>query len=366
MKQGAQFWLRIAIAVFFLALLYLAPTIILPFGISLILSTLLSPVARYIQKTIHHFGFQKFPYDLSIILSFGLFILVIYLLIIGILAPFITQFKEFIYNVPAALQALEMKIPQVQAVYEFTVMPPEIQGIFTDIVKQIGNYSLRVAQFSLSAVFSFATTVVELIVVPFLTFYMMKKGSAFIQWFIDIFPQTYRSHLKIFFSELHFVLTAYIRGQLALCAIMGCVVFLGMEFLNIPYPLVIGLLAAIVELIPMIGPIIGAIPPVLLALLQGSSVALKVIVFYIIVQQLDGHFVMPKLMGSIIRVHPVAIIAGVLIGGHIFGVVGMMVAVPLTAVIQVVLKHLWFYNFCRQQAKQTELNGASVNKNEGK
>ena len=70
---------------------------------------------------------------------------------------------------------------------------------------------------------------------------------------------------------------------------------------------------------------------------------LKVIVFYIIVQQLDSHLIMPKLMGSIINVHPVAIILGVLVGGHLYGIVGMMVAVPLLAVLQVILKHMWFY-----------------------
>ena len=120
--------------------------------------------------------------------------------------------------------------------------------------------------------------------------------------------------------------------------------FIGMMALHIPYPLVIGLLAAIVETIPLIGPIIGAIPPVLLGLLQGTTVMFQVIIFYVIVQQVDGHFVMPKLMGSIINVHPVSIIAGVLIGGKLFGVVGTIIAVPLVAVLQILLKHMWFYD----------------------
>lgn len=70
----------------------------------------------------------------------------------------------------------------------------------------------------------------------------------------------------------------------------------------------------------------------------------KVILFYIVVQQLDSHLIMPKLMGSIINVHPVAIILGVLVGGHLYGVVGMMIAVPTLAVLQVMLKHMWFYD----------------------
>ena len=139
------------------------------------------------------------------------------------------------------------------------------------------------------------------------------------------------------------MLRAYVHGQLLLCALMAVVVFIGMWIMDIPYPLVIGLLAGVVELVPIIGPVVGAIPPILLGLLQGTGVMMQVIVFYVIVQQIDSHFVMPKLMGSIIDVHPLAIIAGVLIGGSLFGIIGMIISVPVVAVIQIILRHMWFY-----------------------
>ena len=141
------------------------------------------------------------------------------------------------------------------------------------------------------------------------------------------------------------MLSAYVRGQLTLSVLMAMVTFLGMVALDIPYPLVIGLLAGVMELVPVLGPIIGAIPPALLGLLQSSHVMAQVIVFYIIVQQLDSHLIMPKVMGHVINVHPVAIIAGVLIGGHLFGILGMMIAVPVLAVLQVVIRHMWFYDY---------------------
>ena len=97
-------------------------------------------------------------------------------------------------------------------------------------------------------------------------------------------------------------------------------------------------------MVPVIGPIIGAIPPILLGLLQGTGTMVQVIVFYVVVQQLDSHLVMPKLMGSVIKVHPVAIIAGVLIGGSLYGIVGMMISVPAVAVLQVLLRHMWYYD----------------------
>ncbi len=345
MRRDAEFWMRISVVAGFLALLIAAPVVLFPFTVSLVIAILLNPLAKWIHEHVKLFGgLKQLPYDVAILFSFAIFVAVIYMIIIHIFVPFITEFRAFIKGVPDMVVAVQQAIPELEKQFQLSVMPPEAKNFISRIIQDVGEYTLKIAQFSLSAIFSFASTVIELIVVPFITFYMMKKGNAFIQGFIGIFPDRFHGHLSRLFEEIHFVLNAYIRGQLLLSVIMAFVVFLGMWSMNIPYPLVIGLLAGVVEMIPLVGPIIGAIPPVLLGLMQGSAVMVKVIIFYVVVQQLDGHFFMPKLMGSIIDVHPVAIIAGVLIGGQLFGILGMMISVPLVAVLQILLRHLWFYN----------------------
>ncbi len=345
MRRDAEFWMRISVVAGFLALIVAAPVVLFPFTVSLVIAILLNPLAKWIHEHVKLFGgLKQLPYDVAILFSFAIFVSVIYMIIIHIFVPFVTEFREFIKGVPDMVVAVQQAIPELERQYQLSLLPPEAKNFISRIIQDVGEYTLKIAQFSLSAIFSFASTVIELIVVPFITFYMMKKGNAFIQGFIGIFPDRFHAHLAKLFEETHFVLNAYIRGQLLLSVIMGFVVFLGMWSMNIPYPLVIGLLAGVVEMIPLVGPIIGAVPPVLLGLMQGSAVMMKVIVFYIVVQQLDGHFFMPKLMGSIIDVHPVAIIAGVLIGGQLYGVLGMMISVPLVAVLQILLRHLWFYN----------------------
>lgn len=345
MRRDAEFWMRISVVAGFLALIIAAPVVLFPFTVSLVIAILLNPLAKWIHEHVKLFGgLKQLPYDVAILFSFAIFVAVIYMIIIHIFVPFITEFRAFIKGVPDMVVAVQQAIPELERQYQLSLLPPEAKNFVSRIIQDVGEYTLKIAQFSLSAIFSFASTVIELIVVPFITFYMMKKGSAFIHGFIGIFPDRFHGHLSKLFEEIHFVLNAYIRGQLLLSFIMAFVVFLGMWSMNIPYPLVIGLLAGVVEMIPLVGPIIGAIPPVLLGLMQGSAVMVKVIVFYVVVQQLDGHFFMPKLMGSIIDVHPVAIIAGVLIGGQLYGILGMMISVPLVAVLQILLRHLWFYN----------------------
>lgn len=344
MKKTPEFWMRISITVFFILLIIAAPVVLFPFGISLIIAILLTPLAQLIQKWGSRFIKRRFPYEIAIVMSFCIFLGVLYLIGIHIFVPFINELREFTKSLPATFAALQAAVPELETEYNLNLLPPEAQSFISKMIQEIGDYTLKLAQFSLSAIFTFASTVIELIVVPFITFYMMKKGNAFANQFAEFFPERYHAHIKSLFKEIHFVLKAYIHGQLLLSVLMAFLVFLGMWIMDIPYPLVIGLLAGVVEMVPVIGPIIGAVPPILLGLLQGSGVMVQVMVFYVIVQQLDSHFIMPKLMGSIIEVHPVAIIAGVLIGGSLHGVVGMMVSVPIVAVLQVLLRHMWYYD----------------------
>ena len=111
MKNSPEFWLRIAVIVFIVTLIILVPQILYPFSISLILSVLLTPVADSIQALMRKAGLQKFPYDISIILSFLLFIALVYLVIIHILVPFVTEAKSFINGLPAIVQEIQQAIP---------------------------------------------------------------------------------------------------------------------------------------------------------------------------------------------------------------------------------------------------------------
>ena len=223
------------------------PSVLFPFVVSLIITTLLNPVAHAVYGQTQKMGWTRFPYDFAILFSFALFIAVIYLIGVHIFVPFISEFQEFIKSVPGMLAAVQQAIPELEKQYQLSLMPPEAKSLFARILQDIGEYTLKIASFSLSAIFSFASTVVELIVVPFITFYMMKRGGYFVNAFIHIFPDRFHHHLEELFKEIHFVLNAYIRGQLLLSTLMAVVVFIGMWTLNIPYPLVIGLLAGIVD-----------------------------------------------------------------------------------------------------------------------
>ena len=181
----------------------------------------------------------------------------------------------------------------------------------------------------------------------------MKDGGRMVRSFVNIYPEHYRPQLAVVFDEIHTVLSRYIRGQLLMSCIIATLTFLGMWAMGVPYPMVIGLIAAITEWVPIVGPIVGAIPAILLGATVDLTLSVKVLVFYVIIQQIDSHLIMPQVMGAVISLHPVVIVIALLIGGTLFGVAGMILTVPVTAVLQILCKHLWFYNTYKEKAMNT-------------
>jgi predicted PurR-regulated permease PerM len=194
-----------------------------------------------------------------------------------------------------------------------------------------------------NAILGFAGQVVELIVVPVLAFYFLKDWRGLRENFVNAFPLAARQKTTSIVNDIAVAVSAYIRGQVLVSAVMGIFVFIAMVTLDVQYPLVLGLIAALTEAIPVVGPIIGAVPAILLAYLDSPALALKVFAFYIVIHQLENNVLVPGIMKHTLELHPVTIIISLLIGAHISGVVGMLVAVPVAAIVKVLYKHLWHY-----------------------
>ncbi len=350
MVRDAQFWLRIAVALFLCLVVYYVPWLVVPFVLALFLTLLLRPLVNGIMRGVGRLGWKWFPVDLAIIIAFLVFILVMVLIVNRIMVPFLTEFQLFLAQVPQMTdQAIAVAGSLQNQWMEW--IPADVQVMIKDLAIKTGNYLVEIAKTGVFAVLQFTSTLVELIVVPIISFYMLKSGGKFKRVFVGLFPVRYQAHLTKVIEEMDFTLSAYVKGQLLMCCLIAILVFLGMWFFGVPYPLVIALLAGIVELVPIVGPIIGAIPAVLLGATVSFSLAVKVLIFYIVVQQFEGHLLMPNLMGNVINIHPVTIIAGVLIGSATLGVFGMMLAVPVLSVLKVCGRHLWYYNKYRDLAK---------------
>jgi predicted PurR-regulated permease PerM len=353
MYKQSQFWLRIVLAVLATILFFSVHNVYWPVIVSLIITFILIPVRDLIQKGLVRLTRRNVPIDISILLSFLLLIVVLTALTNIILKPLVMQANLLAVNFNSLWEKTVTIFTQLENEQTQLYIPDQVKSVINDAFTRIGNYGVEGVSNFLKSIFAIAGTVIQFFVVPIITFYFMKDGGKMVRSFICLYPVEYRLQLDVLFSEIQHVLSSYIRGQLTMSCIIASLTFLGMWLMGVPYPLVIGLLAAVTEWIPIIGPIVGAVPAILLGATVDLALAVKVLIFYIVIQQLDSHIIMPKVMGAVISLHPVVIIIALLIGGTLFGVAGMILTVPVTAVLQILCRHLWFYNTYKTKAMNT-------------
>src|SRR5690606_9148927 len=153
----------------------------------------------------------------------------------------------------------------------------------------------------------------------------IKDGDYLREVFWELVPVRWRRQLRIFLQNIDEQLGGYIRGQLLLCLIVGFFSTLLFRLIDIKYPLLLGIIIGVTNVIPYFGPIIGAIPACLVALTISVNKTLLVVLIILALQFLDGNILSPFILGKSLRMHPLLIILAILIGGELFGVVGLIV-----------------------------------------
>lgn len=179
--------------------------------------------------------------------------------------------------------------------------------------------------------------------------YLSVDGPRMGRSVMEGIPEAYRPELVELFGRLRRVWDSFVRGQILLMVIIGSVVGVGAAVLGLPNALSLGLLAGFLELVPSLGPFLATVPAVLIALLQGSNhfgiangwFALMVLAFYVGVQSLENTFIVPRVLGDAVKVHPLVILAGVVVGAATVGVLGVFLAAPVIASLREVLGYLY-------------------------
>ena len=184
-----------------------------------------------------------------------------------------------------------------------------------------------------------------LVVVPFLAFYFLKDWRKLCHMITDVFTPEARPKVSHVMAKIGIAISGYVEGLWKLSLMSALSVTLMLLVLGVPYPLVFGLIALLAETIPVIGPMISAIPAIFVAYTSTTAnTALVVALFYIIYYTLDSQMLQPVVMGKKINLHPVVILLALLIGGKLFGILGMLFAVPVAAVYRVLYDELWHYD----------------------
>jgi predicted PurR-regulated permease PerM len=340
------FWLKTAIV---LVLLYAASQVMsvyLPIVLAMVISFVLNPLVNFLcviniplGRTKHH----HIPRSIAVLISFLIAGTLIFTIAAFVLSPFMREFASFVKDLPELLKKLHITLISLNERFIHADIPDNIRATITRAFSETVMYLASLTTQFLTRLLQFATTAIELIVTPVLAYYFLKDWRKIKTAFLSLFSITLRPRANALLKETGLVIGHYIKGQIVISIIMGVMVFGGMSFMGVEYPLILAVFAALTETIPILGPIIGAIPALFLSYLISPILTLKVLIFYIVVHQIETNIIIPNIMGKAINLHPAAIILSILAGAHLFGVVGMVLAVPVTAVLKIFLKHLWRY-----------------------
>ena len=269
-------------------------------------------------------------------------ILVIYLAIIGavvavgilVIPPIVTQARGLAMELPRLLHQGQ------QWLIDHGLLTREISA--QEAVRQTaGNSGAQdTVGLIVGAVFGFVGGIFGLITMLVLAFYLLVDSSGLVNVFVRLFPREKRAQVDDACRRVTNKVSAWLGGQLLLGGIIGSTAALGLYLMGVPFFYVLALIAGLGEMIPIVGPILSAVPAVAVALSVKPTLALGVIAFFFAQQQLENHLLVPKIMQRQVGISPVFVIIALLIGGSLLGVIGAILAVPTAAILQVVFEEL--------------------------
>ena len=301
--------------------------------ISIVLAYLFNPIINYFEKH-------------NISRGFGVFI--VYIIIIGII--FILSFlvipktgreiKRFINVIPLYFEKLSKFMDKLYTKYYVNIdnMPSIFQGIEDIIFKNINNIEniviTSVSRFFEGLISTFSK-VISLILIPILTFYFLKDKEYFKTKLYLTVPKKNRKEVKELFLEIDRALGQFIRGRLLLALYVGVATTILLLVLKIDFAIIIGILTGIADIIPYFGPFIGFLPAMFFALLSSPIKALWVGVLFIGIQWVENNVLAPKIIGESTGIHPVTVLLALIIGGGVFGIMGMIFSIPAVAIFKI-------------------------------
>lgn len=205
-------------------------------------------------------------------------------------------------------------------------------------IENIATYLKNIVESIMPAVTNFMGSVSHLLLIPFATFYILMDYDTYQVALMSLIPKNRKKEVTSLLTEIDVMLKQYIKGQLLVCFIIGASITIAMWLLQIPYALIIGTFAGCIDVIPYIGVIVSLIPAVLLALMKSPIHAILTLGILYFIHWLEGHVIIPNIMGQSVKLPPLTIIIALIIGAEVMGIIGMFLAVPIAAILRVVIE----------------------------
>ena len=309
-----------------------------PFIIAMIISYVLNPVVTLLAG-------RRVPRSVAVLIIYAVFAAAVAVILLNAIPMIIEQVEQLNRHAPELTMRARNLMDQVS---NHSFLPESVRNAIDRSLVELERRIAESALAFMNNIGSMLNAVFVAFIIPFLAFYILKDLDAFERAIINFVPRSRRQGVIRLFKDIDEALGNYIRGQFIVCAIVGLLAYIGYWLIGLPYPLLLATFVAVTNVIPYLGPFIGAAP----ALLVASTVSLKMVLFTALVntfcQIVEGNVISPQVVGRSLHMHPLTIIFALLAGGEIAGLIGMILAVPAFAAAKVILQHFFAYYIRRK------------------
>lgn len=309
--------------------------ILLPMLLTGLLYYLLNPIVDWLEK-----------YKISRTAAISVLFVLIGLLLVWGLAVAIPSIQEqvtsFAQNLPSNIQKIESQVTTLLENEQFEQFRPTALEMLNKVNDQIVSYAQKFSSSAVNWASSLISTasqiIVAILIMPFILFYLLRDGQNLNHHVTQYLPTKWRSSVSKVLTDVNAQLSNYVRGQVTVAIIVALMFSVMFSLIGLSYPVTLGVMAGFLNLIPYLGSFLAMIPAVILGLIAGPVMLIKVLIVFMVEQTIEGRFVTPLIIGSSLSIHPITILFVLLTAGQMYGVLGVLLGIPIYASIKVVVK----------------------------
>lgn len=330
--------------------------IFLPILLAGVCFYLFNPVIDFMEKK----GVKR---TLSIVVLYIVVIGLIVGIISAVIPPLKSQIQDLVDNTPKLINEVKDMADQVTDTELFEKASSSLQSNAGKIGKKISEsasqYGSNLTKGVVSTVGTITEVVLAIAMLPILLFYLLKDGKNLPSYIVKLLPNASRGEAKRVLHEMNHGLSSYIRGQILVSICVGLLLFIGYLIIGLKYPLLLAAIAMVTNVVPYLGPIIAVIPAGIIAIVHSPLMLLKLAIVWAIAQLLESKGISPLVMGRSLNIHPITVIFVIIIAGNLFGIVGIILAVPGYTILKVIITHIYRFIRLRSEMYSDKKEGKS-------
>ncbi|HFI0517348.1 TPA: AI-2E family transporter [Streptococcus suis] len=312
--------------------------LLLPMILTGLLYYLLNPIVDWMEK-----------HNISRTIGISILFVLIALLIVWGLAVAIpsiqVQVTSFAQNLPSNIQKIEGSVTGLLQDQRFEQFRPTALEVLNKVNDQIVTFAQKFSSSAVNWASNLISTasqiVVAVLIMPFILFYLLRDGQYLKKHITQYLPTKWREPIGTVLSDVNSQLSNYVRGQVTVAIIVAIMFSVMFSIIGLSYPITLGVMAGFLNLIPYLGSFLAMIPAIILGLIAGPIMLIKVLVVFMIEQTIEGRFVTPLIIGSSLSIHPITILFVLLTAGQMYGVLGVLLGIPIYASIKVLVKAIF-------------------------